>query len=210
MENNMGRLDCAQNFGETLDLPDNTLDALLNKTAFYWRNQGSEESELYYSVITQDEFRKNMINEEKSNFFESGAFFIERVKNHYEKYTGKQAVEADCLDFGCGVGRLAVNAMKYFRSIYGVDFSQSHLEDAIKNIKVFAPEGDFRPILISKITDADHFPAVDVCYSFISLQHNTPPVIKRLISRLLESLKPGGMASLHIPIAIPDYSFETE
>jgi len=53
--------------------------------------------------------------------------------------------------------------------------------------------------------DLDKLPQVDLVYSFIALQHNTPPVIAAMMRTLLDHLRPGGYAFLHVTLAAPGY-----
>ena len=61
--------------------------------------------------------------------------------------------------------------------------------------------------MLNNLGDLAKIPPFDLGYSFITLQHNTPPVIAAIVARLLTLLKPGGCAFLHIPLALPDYKF---
>ena len=49
--------------------------------------------------------------------------------------------------------------------------------------------------------------SVDVILSYIALQHNTPSVIAHIVRKLLNMLRIGGLALLHIPIHHPFYNF---
>lgn len=189
-----------------------TLSRLYDKTACYWRTEGSKQDEIYYSVVSSSSNRKLLSSEERLAFFASGAGFIDICAGICDAYLGRAVNEATALDFGCGVGRLTVHAAKRFESVVSVDFSRKHLNELLRNIDDFFPEMRSRvnTLEISGLGDMNKLPKVDFIYSLIVLQHNTPPVMARLLSDLLGSLHPDGVAAIQVPLYIPFYSFSTE
>ena len=53
--------------------------------------------------------------------------------------------------------------------------------------------------------DLEKLPQVDLVYSYIALQYNTPPVIAAMMHSLLDHLHPGGYAFLHVTLAGAGY-----
>jgi SAM-dependent methyltransferase len=202
------RLDCAQTMASQLSLSKDILDLLFTTTARYWREHGSDAEDIYFSVVSRNSWRRRLTWEDKLSFFATGKFYVDRVVNAYETFTGKSVRNASCIDFGCGVGRLSFWAVSQFRLVFGVDFSVKHLDEAYANIAQGDSRNSFRGILINNLSDLVSLPKVDLCYSFITLQHNTPPIMAMILNSLLSALNPGGVAVLHIPLAIPDYHFD--
>ena len=115
------------------------------------------------------------------------------------------------LDFGCGVGRIVVNLPKTIKKVNCVDFSAGHLKEATNNLEIYGKNKDYSTHLISSLNDINNLPKnQDIIYSFIVLQHNTPPVIEKIVGTLLSILSPGGIAILHIPIALNSYKFDAD
>ena len=204
------RLDGAQVMGSMLNLSDNDLERLYTKTASYWRNSASKGEETYFSVVTEETWHRPLETEDKQVFLASGQAYIAIIRAYWERFCARPSNTMTCMDFGCGVGRLAYWAAPYFEKIYGVDFSSPHLQEAKANLGASQYGERFTGLLMNHLSDLSTLPAVDVCYSFIALQHNTPPVIAKILAYLLQALKPSGLALLHIPLAMPDYNFNFE
>jgi 2-polyprenyl-3-methyl-5-hydroxy-6-metoxy-1,4-benzoquinol methylase len=204
------RLDGAQVMGTALDLNDHDLERLYAKTAGYWRQCASQGNETYFSVVTDEAWHRLLGSEEKQAFLASGASYVDIIKACWERFHPSPSQALTCMDFGCGVGRLAYWAAPHFKEIYGVDFSKTHLQEAQVNLESSEHGGHFTGLFIEHLHNLSTLPKVDVCYSFIALQHNTPPVIAKILAYLLQALKPSGLALLHIPLAMPDYHFHFE
>jgi trans-aconitate methyltransferase len=106
-----------------------------------------------------------------------------------------------CLEYGCGTGRVTLWLVERFSPVYGYDISKSHLKIAKEKV----PGAKF--CQIKSIHDLNSLPEVDFVYSIIVLQHNPPPVIEYILSRLLRCLTPGGVALFQVPTYLPNYTF---
>ena len=93
-----------------------------------------------------------------------------------------------------------------FKRAYAYDVSSTHLEVAkarleVENVEfVLCNEDIFR----TGLRECDFF------YSNIVLQHNPPPLIRKLISMALNALKPNGIAIFQVPIYASGYSFRID
>lgn len=196
-----------------LDLTEDpeTLSQLYEKTATYWRNEGSKAEEIYYSVVSSTSNRKLLSSDERRVFFNSGEHFIRLCEGICTEFLKRPISQATALDFGCGVGRLSVHAAKRFKNVVSVDFSRNHLNELSRNIDEFFPDLKLRvkTYEISGLADMENLPKTDFVYSLIVLQHNTPPVMARLLQRLLVSLKRKGVAAIQVPLYIPYYVFSS-
>ncbi len=67
---------------------------------------------------------------------------------------------------------------------------------------------DFRHL--GEIGDVARLGGFDMLYSRIVLQHNPPPVMKRLLTDLLAQLRPGGVALFQLPTYREGYRFHID
>lgn len=152
----------------------------------------------YYGVVSHDQFHKGAIEENRSEFFETGqlriADSLQRLERHFGPIKRRRA-----LDFGCGVGRLTIPLARAFDDVVGLDISPSMLAEAEANAQtssvhnvVFAPSDD-------RLSNAPG--DFDLVYSYIVLQHI--PVVRgmRILENLLDKVRPGGGFALHMSIA---------
>ncbi len=188
------------------------LESLFEKTAYYWRNTGSDPKNIYWSVLSLEEFKNKELDEsEIKRFLDSGFYDIDRIEKicNIVGFNLKECKEF--LDFGCGVGRVVVNLPKTIKKVNCVDFSPAHLKEATNNLKNYSKNKDYSTHLISSLNDIKNLPKnQDMIHSFIVLQHNTPPVIEKIVGTLLSILSPGGIAILHIPLASNNYKFDVK
>lgn len=187
---------------------------LFTKTAQYWRNAGLNLQEVYFSVLASPSMKKELTDREIRKFYGTGQDFIEFCIQHLKQEGIENLEQLSCVDFGCGVGRLAFWSSKHFKKVFAVDFSESHLKILQENMNKFPSlhRKNITPIYIKDVDDLENkLPQkTKFIYSYIVLQHNTPLVMAFLVKKLLSSLDNGGYALLHIPIHHPFYSFSVE
>lgn len=181
------------------------VDQLFEKTSFYWRNAASEPKEMYWSVVTEEKWNRELTDNDRVEFMGTGSRYAKRVLRLYEKYSGNSTANLSCIDFGAGVGRLAINFASRVSQVHAVDFSVSHLQELQRNAAMFDCASKITVWPIQQPVDIEGLPQVDLVYSYIVLQHNTPPVIAAMMRTLLGHLRPGGYAFLHVPLAGPEY-----
>lgn len=186
-----------------------TLDELFEKTAIYWRSAGQDPSEVFFSVLTSPEFRTTLSKSETSRFYASGIELFSQYATLIANHSDRPLSELKAMDFGCGVGRLTFPAGHRFGEVLALDFSEGHLQ-VLRDHVPQAIAHKLRCSLVSSLDDFDCLESVDVVFSHITLQHNTPPVMAYIIRRLLRALNPGGVALLHIPIHHPFYEFDIQ
>jgi len=93
------------------------------------------------------------------------------------------------LDYGCGIGRVLKHVAPMFKTAYGVDVCQDFLTKAseycngIDNIRLTKPK------------------KVDVVYSLMVMQHNSPEKRKQIMADIYKMLKIGGIAIIQFPDA---------
>ena len=81
----------------------------------------------YWGVLSDERFRgKQLGQENRAEFFESGERYVADVLGLVNTHLGGVALDR-ALDFGCGVGRLAIPIAKRFREVVGADISEDML-----------------------------------------------------------------------------------
>ena len=167
-----------------------------------WQQLGVDKP--YWGVLTNDKFLPESIDGNIDEFYEQGRKDVERFRKIAREnefaFDGKRV-----LDFGCGVGRLSLAMARYAKDVVGVDISDGMLKEARKHRN----QGNVEFMLSDDLAEFDT-ESFDAIISLITLQHIRPPLMKECIGRLLQLLKPGGHAFLHIHTARADREMPAE
>jgi SAM-dependent methyltransferase len=163
-----------------------------------WEWYGDKDP--YYGVLTDDSFRVgNLTLERKAAFFESGQKHITQLLAELEAAQFSVG-KSKALDFGCGVGRLIIPLARAFESVVGVDVSEGMLKESAKNISEIGLQ-NIRLVLSDDQLSALDGEEFDLVHSFIVLQHISYERGLDIFRRLLDLVKPGGVACLHVQYA---------
>lgn len=163
-----------------------------------WEKWG--QTDPYYGVLTSARFRNVQAGSgEWDHFFATGendiALALERVRAHVDA----SFEPTRALDFGCGVGRVAIPLARRAAHVVGVDVSAAMLEEARRN----ARRRGVGNVEFMQVDDGlSGLPGpFDFIHSLIVFQHI--PVARGLLifQRLLQLLQPGGVAALHFTYA---------
>jgi 2-polyprenyl-3-methyl-5-hydroxy-6-metoxy-1,4-benzoquinol methylase len=151
----------------------------------------------YFGVLTQDRYTNKQLSEEaKKDFFATGERYIESVLKTVRDRLNPAFRPTRALDFGCGVGRLALPLARICHSVVGVDVSESMLAVAEHNAKeqrlsnVTFTKGDDS---LSRVSGT-----FDFVHSFIVFQHIPPQRGAAIFKRLIELLQDEGVGVLHV------------
>jgi SAM-dependent methyltransferase len=103
----------------------------------------------------------------------------------------------DCLDFGCGVGRLTIPLAGHFRRAVGVDVAASMIERA----RQLAPPGARVEFVVNRAPDLRGFrtESFDVVHSCLVLQHVPPENARRYIAEFFRVCRSGGLVVFQLP-----------
>jgi SAM-dependent methyltransferase len=181
------------------------LEALVALTQNAWANLGA--STPHFSVLTNPVFLPENLPGSIDAFWSSGdepAAELTRIMARH----GLHSDSLDCLEYGCGVGRVSMKLARLFRQVIGYDFSAAHLELARQRATELGA-GNLRFIDCSTGVLEPLTPC-DVFYSIMVLQHNPPPVIRALIGNALSALRPFGLAVFQVPTYILGYQFSLD
>lgn len=183
------------------------IEEIFERTQNVWKELG--EKEPYWSVVTHDEFKTRNLNDKAvKKFYIQGwreaikLASILRRNNVVENWSDFQNM--DIVEIGCGCGRITKTLAQLFRKVTAVDISNGNLEIAKQAIA--DKNVEFR--LITDVEDYGRLPETNVVYSYITLQHNCPPIIEYMIRSMLQCLKPHGVAIFQVPTYKRDYQFK--
>jgi SAM-dependent methyltransferase len=162
-----------------------------------WEIYGQQDP--YYGVYTRPKFLGRLSPELKREFMETGELYVSSTINKSVSLFGEMN-NGRALDFGCGVGRLAVPLSRRFNEVVGVDISKSMLAEAAINCS----EGSVNNLSFTQSLDEVRG-TFDFVNSYIVLQHI--PVYRgmKIIAGLLDRVAPSGRAVLHVSLR-RDYS----
>lgn len=160
------------------------------------------ENNPYYGVVCWDDFdAKSLDKDALDGFFLRGRQYVEEVVDLMDQFFPEGPEKKKAIDFGCGVGRLAIPLAQKYQQVTGVDISPSMLKEAARNAKNHSV-ANIRYILTG---DLKNEPSdVDLVHSFIVMQHIPVEVGERLTRQLIDLLKPGGVGILHFTYRTSD------
>jgi SAM-dependent methyltransferase len=214
-------LDCDEYFRRTVSLNDNasfysseTNDIRLSSSPQemlaleahvrrIWSNFGRETP--YWSVLTSEEYRRGLDPDKERQFYDTGARDVRTFLAACRRNNVRAPSEGAVVDFGCGVGRLGEHLSAHFAHYIGVDISAPHLEITRAHLAKLRRTN----VLLSLTPDfLDSAEGFDCFFSLIVLQHNPPPIIGLILDRVLERLRPGGVAFFQVPTFLHGYRFD--
>jgi SAM-dependent methyltransferase len=164
-----------------------------------WEAWGARDP--YYGVLTHDRFRAGRIDDEaRREFFRTGVEHVEHVLALCRRHVDPGFAPRRVLDFGCGVGRVAIPFARHALEVVGVDVSVSMLAEARANC---AAHGCANVVLLPSDDGLSAVPgSFDLVHSYIVLQHVDAARGLGLVERLLERIRPGGIGVIHVTYGV--------
>ncbi len=163
-----------------------------------WVKWGQQDP--YFAVITEDRFRAGKLNDEaRQAFFDSGRLHAGYVLDACRRFINPAFEPARALDFGCGVGRVAVPLAERVTAVVGVDVSPDMLAEARRNCDLHGLTNV--ELLPSDDTLSSVTGSFDLVHSCITFQHIDVPRGRRLFARLIELLADDGIGAIQITYA---------
>ena len=190
-----------------VDVSEASMRALFARVQSQWRALG--QSDPFWSVLSHDEFRAaNLTQEALDLFYQSGVSSAGLI-DLFSARNNTPPPKGVCLDFGCGVGRVAIHLAERFDKVIAVDISEGNLRQCgemaarlgLSNIECH---------LLRSPEDLSQLADVDFVYSMIALQHNTPPIQKLMLDMLLSKIKNGGGFLFQTQTFYDDDAFDVE
>ena len=172
--------------------------ATLAGTDSDWEEWGRKDP--YYAVLSAPRFHRDAIDDSAiTEFFESGQQHVEQVLSTLRRNFRSDFRSRRALDFGCGVGRIAVPLAKHAEEVTAIDISPSMLGEAARNA---ASQGMHNiEFLETDQLDLVAAGSFDLIHSYIVFQHIQPHRGMAILHKLLRKLEPGGLGALHFTIA---------
>ena len=184
------------------------LSQLLDHVEQTWRKLGEQKP--YWSVLTLPDFENGKFDANRVKFYETGRADMER----FHVWAGRNGLALNpagsCLEYGCGVGRVTRWLSTIFGEVIACDVSAPHLELARQELQRDGACAKVRFMEINSLAALDSLPPVDVVFSVIVLQHNPPPVIALIVTKLLACLRPGGTGYFQVPTRARGYRFRVD
>ena len=140
-----------------------------------------------------------------SQFWETGHAEAQALLQPLERFGLTDLKNKTAIEYGCGVGRLALGLAASFKQLHIYDVSDSQIklaekaatDAAVANCQFHLSSGN----PFAALEPSDFF------YSKNTFQYYPPPIIYQCIRNALRSLKPDGVAIFQVPTYQPDYSF---
>ena len=159
-----------------------------------WKKFGKEDP--YYGVLSDPKYKSDKITDKGlAEFFATGETYVSETLNRIKTIYDSDLSEAAILDFGCGVGRLAIpfSFVTKNRTV-GIDVSPEILEKAKSHaIEMGAENVEF---LLSEGKTLPNTSKFDFINSYIVLQHIDTEIGMAIIQQLLERLEIGGIMQI--------------
>jgi len=145
-----------------------------------WQKIGEDDP--FFGVLSAEKYRiDNMSDAVLEEFYASGLTDLEPVLRRARTF-------GSALDFGCGVGRIAIPLSERFETVVGVDVSPGMLALMEK-----------RKPGLKGVTSLDEAGGpFDLVHSYIVLQHIEVGEGYALIERLASLVAPGGLLAIHV------------
>jgi SAM-dependent methyltransferase len=160
-----------------------------------WENWGARDP--YFGVLTDPRYRADKLTKtDLEAFFATGEENVDSVLRTCRSYFGSAFSPNSVLDFGCGVGRLLIPFSRHSTRVVGVDISPSMLAESRRNCALHGVNNV--ELAISDETLSQVPGEFDLVHSTIVLQHIEMERGLAIFARLIEKVRPGGVAAIHL------------
>jgi SAM-dependent methyltransferase len=165
------------------------------RTDAAWEKFGRDDP--YFGVLADGRFSRHNIEQNRDEFFASGAGALEQIIDRCEDHFGPLR-RSRALDHGCGVGRLSFALAEKFQSVIALDISPSMLAEAKINSERFGTRNVAFELADDRLSNAAG--EFDFVNSYMVLQHVRVGRGLRILGLLLDKVKPGGGFHIHFSI----------
>ncbi len=159
----------------------------------------------YYAVLTNPKFRSDVITPEAMrDFFDSGRTNVDRVLELCRRCIDSNFSPQRVLDFGCGVGRMAIPFAARAAEVVGMDIADSMLAQARLN----CDERNCHNVTLVRSDDmlSAATGQFDLVHSCLVLQHVEISRGRVLFAELVRKIRPGGCGVIQLPFAWDIYA----
>ncbi|WP_158265545.1 class I SAM-dependent methyltransferase [Blastopirellula marina] len=166
-----------------------------SKTDQAWKQWGDVDP--YYGVITDDKFRSDKLDEQtRQEFFQTGQQSVDHVLKLCRKHIRPDFAPQTVLDYGCGVGRMAIAFAQHAQHVTGIDVSEGMLAEAKANQQRFGIENiELLRIAGTTLPTDKRF---DLVHCYIVLQHIHPQQGIEIFRQLVAAVADGGVGAIQL------------
>lgn len=156
----------------------------------------------YWAVLTEDKYRGSVITPAAlSDFFRSGEQHVSLLFQIIRSRLDPAFSPVRAMDYGCGVGRVAIPLAKQCREVVAVDVAPSMLAEGRRHAASASVSN------VEFVLCDDELSAVsgkfELVHSYIVLQHLPPHRGERIAQRLIDVLAPNGIGAVHVAYHLP-------
>jgi SAM-dependent methyltransferase len=165
------------------------------KTDLAWEEWGKRDP--YFAVITDPRYRRTAFDDgARKEFFATGQGHVDYLLATIKKNFDLPFAPHSVVEYGCGVGRLLVPFASIAGDVVGLDVSDAMLQEARRNCDLH----NLRNVRLIKSDDqlSGLTGKFDLLHSCIVFQHIPPDRGQVILSRLLQFLRPGGIAAVQL------------
>lgn len=167
------------------------------KSKLDWNTYGDEDP--FYGVLSDEKYKyKNLDDSGYAEFYSTGLDYVAETDQRISSTFGRDISTMDILDFGCGVGRLALPfGQKTSGKVTGLDVSPGMIKIANEQKEIHQVENlNYHTYSGMEIPDLGKF---DLVNSYIVIQHIEPHIGYSLVDQLCQRAKIGGIVHLQMP-----------
>ncbi|MEX2511827.1 MAG: class I SAM-dependent methyltransferase [Cyclobacteriaceae bacterium] len=161
-----------------------------------WKYLGKNDP--YFGVLSDEKYRMGKLSEDRlSEFFDTGKVFVEQTRKRVWDLFGTEISNLSVLDFGCGVGRLAIPFAGFSdKEVLGIDISEEIIQRAITHQQTYNQKNlSFQTYDGENLNQIGNF---DFINSYIVFQHIEPRKGMMLLRQLLDHLNWGGILQVQL------------
>lgn len=171
----------------------------MDSTDRMWKRYGAVDP--YFGVYSDERFRREALSDRHvTEFFESGTRDVDTLFDVIDAHVRKGFHPRRALDYGCGVGRMAVPLAARCGQVVAADVSEGMLDELRANCEKRGVRNIDAVLADDELTRVAG--TFDLVHSYIVLQHIEPERGQRILARLVERLEPGGVAMLHVTYGV--------
>lgn len=161
-----------------------------------WKEWGKKDP--YYGVLSEEKFRMQHLSDRAiGEFFETGESYASESRKRVLQCFGADISKGNVLDFGCGVGRLAIPFAKMTgKEVWGIDISDDIIARANDHKQALGL--DHLKLTTYNGKELKDLPSFDFINSYIVFQHIEPKLGMKLMRQLLDHTQEGGIFQVQV------------